>query len=841
MNNQRQRSRSYSSRIGNSLGCLGNLDTVQTPPDGNKIAKKSQSGGEGRPTRNAKPAAKIQPGASLVRIQSSQSVADDALNSSGRCRDFMLRKKVDTPSSSKRLLGRFRKTEEEKRDFLDEANLRQNESGYRRDVGDGREDGSVKYRVASTTPQRKKRRKETAWREGRSMDDEGFEKQNLSGTPGTPSGSPPIRSNFDLNQVMEGSKSPQVLRCDVPGDELSFGTQDELEVKCHNISTTKRRKDVTKTPIIQLCESDMEEDDSQVGNGDGEATCLSILENLGHSRRDIHNSPGLSFSKVNNKKPPSSNSKSQLEKDEIESVSSRDSSGRLMFTRIKKPYRLQDFEEGNHVGQKQGQKRKSPETEPARREASKVGTLGTIFNSCKNSIANVATKVFSPRSSRVERRSQRLRSFARSPRKKGAHSNDVIELSSDEESIGLNDAEQLVDDRNSNMVSDNEMEIGEKSEVDSHERLLKSVYDEDKYSPRRSSRLSNQQIGGRVRCPVSRIGVGSKVFDKGCVLQFQPSSRRQFLRIEYENTSSSETISHDTFLDDEEIKELYFYVPGGFKNSTDDNTEKIEEKGDANANDTPHVSVVDLQHDEGMTQELEPVESHSRDSLGMNTNERSPIKETSETTPKSSPNEKCSQPCYLIMRISPTRENKLAIYSNKYLTDENYPPDKVASQQELKKRFVVAEVHDRFAFLNLLDFMKQNEMLHSLLIGGKITLDLVQEKIMCLQPKPVKQVKTPVASKYKHDDIILVFPFHAKDSELSCASEKLIEADGKLTLSESATFFAKESEDNDPKPGHPQSQRAAKVHTVTIRGEDYDRLCPYEFLNDTLIDFWISW
>jgi hypothetical protein len=118
--------------------------------------------------------------------------------------------------------------------------------------------------------------------------------------------------------------------------------------------------------------------------------------------------------------------------------------------------------------------------------------------------------------------------------------------------MDFNDSEQLVDDRSSNMVSDAEMEFGEPSETNCPEKHLKSVYDEDEDSPRRSSRLSNQQIGGRVRCSASRIGVGSKVFEEGCVLQFQPSARRQFLRIEYENTFSSEVICHDTFVDDEE-------------------------------------------------------------------------------------------------------------------------------------------------------------------------------------------------------------------------------------------------------------------------------------------------
>jgi hypothetical protein len=283
-------------------------------------------------------------------------------------------------------------------------------------------------------------------------------------------------------------------------------------------------------------------------------------------------------------------------------------------------------------------------------------------------------------------------------------------------------------------------------------------------------------------------------------------------------------------------------VPEALTKSADVEEKKQDQDDRKNTKETPHVSIVDLQHDERMAQEPQPAGSHAADSVESSTNASIPVKETGESNAlKSSPNEKCSEPCYLIMRISPTRENKLAIYSNKYLTDENYPPDNVASHLQLKKRFVVAEVHDNLAFLNLIDFMKKNDMLYSLLSGGEISLEQAHEKITCLQPKRVKKVKTPIASKYKHDETILVFPFHAKDSELNDASKNLIEANGKLTSSEISTFFSKETTEDDVRIEQPQSQRVAKVHTVTIRGEDYDRLSPYEFLNDTLIDFWISW
>jgi len=968
MNTQGRRARRNLSRLGNDAGCLAKLDNVQTPTDGKKVARKSKAGnaggdsggggGDGRAfVKNHKLTAKIQPGASLG-MTSQTSVADNALNSSGCRQDHsLIRRKVDVPSSSsKRLLGRFRQTETRPlrqtdtrtRDFLDEAFSRQNDNGYRRGSNGVREDASINnnHRIASTTSQRKKRRIATTWNEGDSVDEgkQRFEKQNLSGTPGTPAGSPPMGSIFDLNQVIEGYKSPQVSCCHVLDDDLSFGTQDEHEVKNHNNSTmTKGRIEVRKTPkknsrIIQLHESDMED-----SNDEGEAISQKIIQKLGRDHRDMRNQPGLSFSKVNNIKPPI-NSQSPGERDDIESVSSRDSPyKKLRFDRVKNPHRLEDFEDGDHIGLQESQKRKkSPRTSPTD-EVPKTSTLKKLTNFCKKTVSKLtlATHAFSSPETPL-RRSQRSRrtAFSGSPRKKGPHQNDVIELSSDEESIALSDMEQLVDDTNTNMASDVEIDGREKPDsVGCDEKIIKSVH-EDASTPRRSSRFSNQQIGQRVHCHASRIGVGSKVFDKKCALQFQPSSRRQFLRIEYENASSSEMIRHDTYLDDEEIKELYFYVPGGVKNSTDHN-EKIKNSGDANVTDSPHDFVVDLRHDEGMakvleqveshsapllgtsaddnrktndsgdanatdsphdfvddlrydegmtqelelvgnhsvpllgtsandnkktcdsrdanaaetshdsvtdlrygegiTQELEQVESHSASLLGSSTDEKSSVKETGETdTPKSSPHEKSSQPCYLIMRISPTQENRFSIYSNKYLTDKKYPSVKVASKKELKKRYIVAEVHDKLAFLNLLDYLKKNEMLHSLLMGGEITHAEVHDKIISLHPPKMENELEMPDAIYEPDQTVLVFPFHVKSTELTGASENLIEADGKLTLSGGSSFFAMEAEDN-AQPEHTQNQRLAKVHTVTIRGEDYDRLKPYEFLNDTLIDFWISW
>lgn len=90
------------------------------------------------------------------------------------------------------------------------------------------------------------------------------------------------------------------------------------------------------------------------------------------------------------------------------------------------------------------------------------------------------------------------------------------------------------------------------------------------------------------------------------------------------------------------------------------------------------------------------------------------------------------------------------------------------------------------------------------------------------------------------EETILVYPFEAKPTELDSVAANLIEASGRLSKTDTTTMFEKkcgtveEGEDADAVP-------IGKTHMVTVRGEDYERLDPYEFLNDSLIDFWMKW
>ena len=47
--------------------------------------------------------------------------------------------------------------------------------------------------------------------------------------------------------------------------------------------------------------------------------------------------------------------------------------------------------------------------------------------------------------------------------------------------------------------------------------------------------------------------------------------------------------------------------------------------------------------------------------------------------------------------------------------------------------------------------------------------------------------------------------------------------------------------DQDDKGDITNSKGSSRTHYITIRQDDKERLCPGEFLNDSLVDFWMRW
>ena len=95
---------------------------------------------------------------------------------------------------------------------------------------------------------------------------------------------------------------------------------------------------------------------------------------------------------------------------------------------------------------------------------------------------------------------------------------------------------------------------------------------------------------------------------------------------------------------------------------------------------------------------------------------------------------------------------------------------------------------------------------------------------------------------------LLVFPFVGDPCEIESAAQGLTEAARNTlppggvpteTLQQHQTtkFMETDSDNNEDD----DTKRRHRAHFVTITVEDYDRLDPGEWLNDSLVDFWMQW
>ena len=116
-------------------------------------------------------------------------------------------------------------------------------------------------------------------------------------------------------------------------------------------------------------------------------------------------------------------------------------------------------------------------------------------------------------------------------------------------------------------------------------------------------------------------------------------------------------------------------------------------------------------------------------------------------------------------------------------------------------------------------------------------------------PKPARNEFTFGKSS---DTILLVYPFAGDRHEIEAAASGLTEASGKLgrDQSESGDGDSENADLSDtPSNSTDSTNNAVEItkkvrqrgHYVTIRVEDYERLEPAEWLNDSLVDFWMQW
>jgi len=93
--------------------------------------------------------------------------------------------------------------------------------------------------------------------------------------------------------------------------------------------------------------------------------------------------------------------------------------------------------------------------------------------------------------------------------------------------------------------------------------------------------------------------------------------------------------------------------------------------------------------------------------------------------------------------------------------------------------------------------------------------------------------------------LLVVYPFGVDEEVLSEAASGLKELGGdSLGVEEAVEDKTNQQADvemQDSSEIEDVKGKSSRMHYVTIRDEDIERLCPGQFLNDTLVDFFMRW
>eukprot|EP00563_Minutocellus_polymorphus_P004411 CAMPEP_0181044106 /NCGR_PEP_ID=MMETSP1070-20121207/13080_1 /TAXON_ID=265543 /ORGANISM="Minutocellus polymorphus, Strain NH13" /LENGTH=1161 /DNA_ID=CAMNT_0023122511 /DNA_START=127 /DNA_END=3612 /DNA_ORIENTATION=+ len=379
----------------------------------------------------------------------------------------------------------------------------------------------------------------------------------------------------------------------------------------------------------------------------------------------------------------------------------------------------------------------------------------------------------------------------RSKRYKKTHQNDVITIEDDSS-----------DHDDSDSSDDDDMKLAKQNSL---------------------TETSNKKrnFGRRIEFDAARVAVGKKVFSHQCKLQIQLGSAQPFLRISYVRdgaSSSSKKVVHT--IHDESIEELRYFLA----------EQDEEEEGEDS---------------------LQATASSGGDGLS-----------------------------FLAMRITPTKKNGLKTFSSAYLQN--------CDEDDSDKRYVVIELRSDDDFIAALDEKLRG---HSI-FGGYFTeesrLDQNQAKkyssALIEDDRKDRQNRASMPGKRKtrsstraaaaksessENKIHLVFPFDAEEEIFEEACKNLQELGGKVpvaseeglnwegpvprsghdehlsSVSRSAGAAASASEEDGEggfsSTASAPSKASTRTHFMTIRQDEMERLEQGEFLNDTLIDFFMRW
>jgi hypothetical protein len=207
----------------------------------------------------------------------------------------------------------------------------------------------------------------------------------------------------------------------------------------------------------------------------------------------------------------------------------------------------------------------------------------------------------------------------------------------------------------------------------------------------------------------------------------------------------------------------------------------------------------------------------------------------------------------LFMRVKPTGKNNLKSAAGSYLQD--------GREEDSAKKFIVLDLRNeeglgqlrKVKFFNRFFDNNSNKLQDecveqyatTLLERIKQEVDSRRKSVGSPQSTRSKsKTKRGTKSSDKPNDVLVVFPFGAKEEVIDAAGESLHEAsigcswnmeDGILSCT------AEPDSDEHDESNDETENTSSRAHYLTVRHEDRDRLEVGEFLNDTLIDFWMQW
>ena len=204
---------------------------------------------------------------------------------------------------------------------------------------------------------------------------------------------------------------------------------------------------------------------------------------------------------------------------------------------------------------------------------------------------------------------------------------------------------------------------------------------------------------------------------------------------------------------------------------------------------------------------------------------------------------------FLAVRVIKNRGNGLLQFSNAYKPDRG----------ELEKRFIVAECRSDDELRELINAMKgQRDIMPFITAETKLTQVNKNDFCRALNEDDRRAVKRRAGLKKPRagfiagkgeEDTLVVFPFAGDANEIDgaanglgrelsiCLRQELPPGGGAAAVVEEMLDGSSSAEES--VTGEDSGGGSAAV--LSLRVMDFERLDPPEYLNDTLIDFWMKW